>query len=223
MDIQTAQYVLGGLTAVLLAVWISALLFTWRTSARSTADDEPLPADYAAGSDGRVVRASAELPVSADELARKAARLLAQQGKLGLPLRVVDVTTDTVRFEASGPVGPHGIRSGEAHYRPVGPELAAAECSVVVRPPGRVMLRLAAGFLVLGLVAIATAVALIDAYVVHSPNPNLRAQVFQVLQAIHFVWPPFLFAGIYRGQRSAQEILARRLLDGLTHNLPYVD
>lgn len=222
MDIQTAQLVLGGLSAVLLVVWISALLFTWRTHARSATSDEPLPADYAAPVEGRVVTASAEVPANAEELARKAARVLAQ-GKLGFPVRVTEAVANTVRFETPGHVWPQTVRSGEAHYRPLGPEQTAVECSVVVRPPGKLLLRLAAVFLLLGLVAIGTAVALIDSYVVRSPDPNVRVQVFQVVQAIHFVWPPFLFAGIYRGQRSTHEFLARRLLDGLTHNLPYLD
>ena len=222
MDIQTAQFVLGGLTAILLAVWIAALVFTWRTFPRSTTGDASLPGDYAAASEGRVLSASAEVPASAEELARKAARLLAQ-GKLGLPVRVAEATADTVRFEAVGPAWPHAVRGGEAHYRPLGPELTATECSIVIRQSGSVMPRLAAVFVLVGLVAIITAVGLIDTYVVRSPDPNIRFQVFQVLQAIHFVWPPFLFAGISRGQRSAHEILARQMLDGLTHNLPYLD
>ena len=60
-------------------------------------------------------------------------------------------------------------------------------------------------------------------FVIHDPNPMMRFQVFQVLQAIHLVWPPFLFTGLYRGRRVAQEVLARQFLNGLTHNLPYLD
>lgn len=35
-------------------------------------------------------------------------------------------------------------------------------------------------------------------FVVQSPNPAVRWQVFQSLQVAHVLWPPFLFLGMYR-------------------------
>lgn len=38
-------------------------------------------------------------------------------------------------------------------------------------------------------------------WVLPSESPAVRGQVFQMLQAIHMLWPPFLLAGIARGLR----------------------
>lgn len=224
MDIQTAQFVLGGLAALLLGVWIAALVFTWQVVTRASSQGDLLPGDHIAHSPGeRALSASAsELPASAEVLAKKAARLLAQ-GKLGGLMRVAEATGSLVRFEAGLESWLQPVRRGEVHYRALGPDLTAAECSVVIRPPGVWMLWMAGLFLVLGLAAIGTAVVAVETYVVHDPDSMTRFQVFQVLQAIHLIWPPFLFCGLYRGQRSGQEAAARQLMDGLTHNLPYLD
>ena len=81
------------------------------------------------------------------------------------------------------------------------------------------MLWLGAAFQGLGLVALVAGFCLIRVYVVHDPNPEVRWQTFQMLQAGQFLWPPFLFAGLYRvGRRTVHSGL-----DLLVHNLPYQD
>ena len=42
-------------------------------------------------------------------------------------------------------------------------------------------------------------------------------QTFQMLQAIHFLWPPFLFGYLYRKWWSA----AGAALETMVHNLPH--
>ena len=41
----------------------------------------------------------------------------------------------------------------------------------------------------------------IHTYVV--PNPQIRGQTIQIVQLVHFLWPPFLFFGLRR--RMARE------------------
>jgi hypothetical protein len=43
-----------------------------------------------------------------------------------------------------------------------------------------------------------------------------------MVQVIHFLWPPFLFAGLHRSFSRMLRNLSDRLLDALAHNLPYV-
>jgi len=38
-----------------------------------------------------------------------------------------------------------------------------------------------------------------------------------MLQVVHFLWPPFLFGGLYRRGRSA----VREAFEVMIHNLPY--
>src|SRR5262249_57083096 len=77
------------------------------------------------------------------------------------------------------------------------------------------------GFLVqaLGLIALVVGFWLLEGQVVHSPNPATRIQVVQGVQVCHFLWPPFLFASLYRRPRRA----LRSAFDAFVHNLPYGD
>jgi hypothetical protein len=43
---------------------------------------------------------------------------------------------------------------------------------------------------------LATAGYVVPTFIVGSEEPAIRYQVFQTLQIIHFLWPPFLFAGL---------------------------
>lgn len=45
---------------------------------------------------------------------------------------------------------------------------------------------------------------LIWRFVVQNPNPQIRWQVFQMFQIVHFLWPPFLIYFIHRGIIKAQ-------------------
>lgn len=58
---------------------------------------------------------------------------------------------------------------------------------------------------------------MIYTYVASSPNPATRWQTLQMLQAVHFLWPPFLFGALYR--RGVKEVVAQ--LEALVHNLPF--
>jgi hypothetical protein len=57
---------------------------------------------------------------------------------------------------------------------------------------------------------------LVRTHLVTSPDPATRMQTLQMLQIVHFLWPPFLFGGLYRAGRGA----LRANLDTLLHNLP---
>jgi hypothetical protein len=81
----------------------------------------------------------------------------------------------------------------------------------------RWLLALGRVFLLLGLAALGVGFWLIRTYVVPNADPAVRGQTFQMLQAVHFLWPPFLFGGLYRFQHHA----IRAAMDTFVHNLPY--
>lgn len=49
-------------------------------------------------------------------------------------------------------------------------------------------------------------------FVVQSPNPSVRWQVFQTLQIGHALWPPFLFIAFYRMGRRQSKIFMENLI-----------
>jgi len=72
-------------------------------------------------------------------------------------------------------------------------------------------------FQVLGLIAIVVGYWAIATYVIPSPDPGVRWQAVQMVQAVHFLWPPFLFGARYR--RSVREVTAQ--FQALANNLPF--
>jgi hypothetical protein len=72
-------------------------------------------------------------------------------------------------------------------------------------------------FLALGLLTLVGLFWFLYRYVATNPDPGIRWQTVQMIQAVHFLWPPFLFAHLYRRVGRA----VRAGVDGLVHNLPY--
>ena len=62
----------------------------------------------------------------------------------------------------------------------------------------------------LGLAAILIGFWLIGTYVVPNPNPAIRGQTFQMLQVVHFLWPPFLFGWLHRLRYTAVQSASTR-------------
>jgi hypothetical protein len=86
-------------------------------------------------------------------------------------------------------------------------------------PQGRVLLVLGAVFQLLGLIALVGGFFAIVTWVVPNPDPGVRAQSVQMMQVVHFLWPPFLLGGLYRMRRRT--VQAR--FEILVNNLPYCD
>lgn len=84
-------------------------------------------------------------------------------------------------------------------------------------PSGRGLLALGWIFVALGLAALAALAWLEFRFVLPSPNSRTRIQSVQMIQAVHFIWPPFLFA--YLSRRTGCH--ARYAIDELARQLPY--
>jgi hypothetical protein len=218
MTIEAAQIVLATITAVGFIVWLVGLQILVTAARVGKAanlpnDDlnEPASEEWLTG--------SAEVEGQPASLVKRAAALLAKHGPGYLvPLKIVACTDDHLAFERLDSVaaGPHWFRRGELRFTPRGRDRTRIDY-VVERVAARWLLWLGALFLFLGLVALIAGSWVVYALVVSSPDPGTRWQTFQMLQAVHFLWPPFLFAAVYRrGVRSV-----RATFDALIHNLPY--
>jgi hypothetical protein len=222
MDQQTAQWVLYAITVAAGVAWMAGLRFLVRSVRISQSGhsreisrfgEEPPPANVMVG--------TAEVEGMAESLSSKAASILAGDASRFGCVKIVERTNDCLRFEASPsatatPPAAQCLRGGQLRFTPVEHNRTRIDYGIDVSA-GRGLLWGGAIFVVLGLIAVLVGYAAIQTWVVPNPHVAVRAQIFQMFQVAHFLWPPFLFGGIYRRQRSA----VRKGFDALIHNLPY--
>jgi hypothetical protein len=108
------------------------------------------------------------------------------------------------------------VRRGEILFTSAGMDRTKVEYRIELSR-GQGLLLAGRILLVLGLMALVGGFWLIRTYVVPNPNPGIRGQVVQMVQVVHFLWPPFLFGGLYRMRIKA----IRNAFDAFIHNLPY--
>lgn len=220
MDPETAQIVLVALTVVGVVVWLAGLQFlsgSYRAvKALQPAEAplaEPLVTDVPAPPSGSRLAGSAEVDGQASGLAGKAASILATGNQFG-SIKIIEKTNERIIFERLG--SGRWFQRGELHFTAVGQGRSrvdwAAELSNVSW-----LLWLGGLFQVLGLIALVVGSWAIYTYVVPSPDPAVRSQAVQMVQAVHFLWPPFLLGSLYR--RGPKEVTAQ--FEALTHNLPF--
>jgi len=211
--------VLYGITAIGAVVWCFSFRFLLnsRRARRPAASDrfsitKPTP--------DNVIQGSAEVEGGAGELAAKAAASLA----MGLghqigPLKILDQSDDRVVFEGprrGGNSPGQIIRKGEIRFRRSSRGRTDINYEVEISR-GRWLLFGGAIFQLLGLVALAVGFLTLHLFVIQNQDPEVRWQTVQMVQVVHFLWPPFLFGGLYRGHRRA----VSTAFDTLVHNLPY--
>jgi hypothetical protein len=222
MNAETAQIVLGGITALGAVVWLLGLQFVLATRRLMQASRrDPDSADAWSEFTAHCLAGSAEVDGQPGELSARAASVLVREALSPLgPLKVIERTDDRVRFEriGSGTAGQPAawFRQGELWFTPLGQGRTRVEWAVELARTGW-LLRLAGVFLAAGLVALSVGFWVIYTYVVSSPDPAVRWQTLQMLQVSHLLWPPFLFAALHR--RGRQEVAAR--FEALAHNLPH--
>jgi hypothetical protein len=225
MSPEAAQIALWVILAVGAVVWLAGLQFLLASRRRRAAPQEALGEGALAG-EGREgwLSGSAEVDGEAIALASRAASALAKGSPYTFgPVKILEKTDDLIRFErVGGDVGhqPGGqlFRRGELRFTPLRPGRTRIEWAV---EPARLRFLLWLGglFLALGLLALVGGGWAIATYVVSDPDPAVRGQTFQMLQAVHFLWPPFLCGGLYR--RLSR--VAPAQLEALVHNLPFYD
>ena len=223
MTTETAQLVLAAIAGVGFIVWLAGLQFLFasaragKTETPATSDlHEPLPENWMVG--------SAEVEGQRAALAKRAAGLLVKQGPSSFgPIKIVEANDDRVVFERVGPMAGNAqqgcwLRRGEMRFLQQGRERTRIDYAVE-RAPLRWLLWLGGLFQILGLAALVVGSWLIMTLVIPSPDPRIRWQTIQMAQVVHFLWPPFLLAYLYR--RAIRSV--RATFEALVHNLPYAE
>ena len=222
MSVETAETIVYAVAGIGIVVWFAGLRFMMSAARlprvmRDTATENfdatgPLPEN--------VVADSAEVAGNAAELARKAASLLASRmlGQMG-QLKILEADDEHVVFDGMDHALPHqGVGRGQLRFTSVSANQSTVTYAVVASG-GKGLLIGGVVCVVLGALALSVGFWLITIYVVAHPNPGVRGQACQMVQTVHFLWPPFLFGSLYRRRYT----VVRNTLDAFIHNLPYCD
>ena len=226
MDETTARIILYAITAAGVVVWFAGLRFVnaacrvRRVARNSTAERFELTAPPAEN----LVFGSVELQGEPATLLPKLTSILVKEnaGPVG-QLKITQQTENLVAFEGTGPEAADGqsgqyVRRGQLRFSRLADRRTCVDYAVEVCG-GRGLLLGAVALLILGVTALVVGFVVINTYVVPHQDPNVRGQTFQMLQVVHFLWPPFLLGARYRRRYST--VQAR--FDTLIHNLPYYE
>lgn len=198
MDPQAAAYWLDVIAAVGTAVWLLGVWFTKRTQALL---QEPAV--------GEIVVA-----IAPRALLQRVSTTIAE-ARTGSPFAncVLDAASD-IELRWHSDRGPH------AHRGVVRIAADGGGARVDYGVTGNsTMLRGAWIAITIGALVVPGLYLLLHAVALPSENPGLRAQVLQMGQCVHALWPPFLLAGLARGMRKA----VRNELERTLRNAPFLD
>jgi hypothetical protein len=222
MNLDAAQIIFYAITAVMVVVWLCALQFMLNTTRRqkTAAEQQQELQQLGATAPENLLAGSAELNGSPGELAGKAAAFLAKQDPMTLgQVKILEQTSDRLIFEGMPNLGSRAgqlFTRGELRFTSIAQNRTRVDYAVEV-PPRSWLLSCGWLFIGLGLLAIVAGFALMQFFVLDAANPGLRWQSVQMIHASHFIWPPFLFGGLYRKFRTH----VRTTFEALVHNLPY--
>jgi hypothetical protein len=163
------------------------------------------------------------------ELSEKLAAVLSRNGLAGYLVRIASRSDRELVFDVLGPAGmpmagglggapPRGIKRGWVQFEPAGTNQTHAEYFLET-PAGAGLIIGGGVFVCLGLAALAGGFFLSQKYVI--PDPRFRDQIFQMAQAVHFLWPPFMFGGVLKRLRSALPISLATMIQNLPHMNAY--
>jgi hypothetical protein len=223
MTVESAETLLYVITAAGALAWLAGLQFTLRSfpGIASRRDDSMQPLEEEEKRRVDWIYNSADVKGQPTELVSRATAALVA-GAIGIgPVKILETGDDRIVFEGvaynpSRNQMPVTIGHGQLRFVPLGPDQTSVQCVVQVSGM-RWMLWVALGIQCLGLIALIAGFWLIYALAAHNPNPEVRWQTFQMLQTVHFLWPPFMFAGMFRYGRKT----IRNGLELFVHNLPY--
>ena len=220
METETAQFVLIAIAAVGAIVWLISLQFLLSTFRHDRERFKQTAEVVDLGeTTPHMVAGTVEVDGQPAELSVKAAAVLAKGLAGWTPFKILERTDQRLIFEniTSNVNQPgHFLREGQLRFFPAGSGRTRIDYAIGLKAGGG-MLWLAMAFQGLGLAALVGGFLLLWFLVVPDPNPAVRIQVVQMVQAVHFLWPPFLVGALYRRGRTT----VVNALDLLVSNLPY--
>ncbi len=227
MSAEMARIVFFAIAAVMWVVWYIGTRFALSRLRPGRAEPGP-PADTADSEVADAITGEAIIEGEAEAVSKKLAEQLVSAAGAGGAgaVRITERTPQRIVFEvgpgtASRRGGGHAgqaIDSGLIEIDPEGDRLRV-RYAVSVKRFARIMriVTYAVCFGYGGLVIVIVPL-LIWMFVVGSAKEAVRWQVFQALQMVHGVWPPFLVGAIAGLRRRA----AARFFDNLLANASYI-
>jgi hypothetical protein len=213
MSAETAQTILFTITAVATVIWFVGLWFlvaSCRTGRTEQPADhfrhfEQVPQQYMLG--------TVEVGGQPGSLVEKLDALLVRHTSGSV--KILEKTKDRLAFEWLGPVRARAQpQLGQLRFTSLGSGRTRIDYAIEITA-FRWLLWLGGLFLALGLAALVGGGWVIYEYCLPSPEPQTRAQAIQIAQVAHFLWPPFLFCGLYRQKKrlvkEGFEMLLRNL------------
>ena len=195
MDRDTAEIVFWLLMGLAFLVWAADLVMVLLIAPRREEGGRQFQAMGDWDPDGEVV-----VDGPPDAVGRAILRALRQSalGMVGAGYRAVEQTDRLLRVEKIGALvcnQPLGLYFDRAEFRLERAGEGRTRVAYVLSDDRirRLFYRIGLG-LVLGLAlpALIAICVVIDQFVIRDEDPNVRWQVLQSLQAIHFLWPPLL-------------------------------
>lgn len=199
MSAALAQSILFTVAAVATVIWVFGLWFLV-SSARMGI---PEPSTDHFGQIEQVpkhaILGSVEVDGQPNVLVEKLGVLLVRQAPSSV--KIVEKTRDRLAFELIAPMrGAMLPQRGQLYFTSLGSGRSRIDYAIEL-PFLRWLLRLGGLFLALGLIALVVGGWVIYEYCLPSPEAAIRTQAIQIAQVAHFLWPPFLFGGLYRQKR----------------------
>ena len=223
-EMQHAQLLLYLITTIAAVVWLLGIYFLVQ-SARITRNPPGNLYDLEQSSAENVIVGNVEVAGNSAELTAHALSQIAknQTGGLGT-LCILEAADNQVTFQGvggqlSGGFLSRNIRRGELFFSAVAAGRTRIDYALVIANSLRILLVIGGVISVVGLLAIVAGFALISAFVLPDATPGVRWQTLQMMQVIHFLWPPFLCGGLYRRQFSG----IKSGIEAFLRNLPYLN
>ena len=232
MSSETAEIVFYSISAAAGGFWLIGLLFMRTTTRRcrtsrfglDTADvaDPFFSQDQDEG--GFRLSGSVEVDDAPDVLIARATRYLTRGDSLLGPVRIEEKTDRRLVITSVGvasrnqrnTAGVCVVRTAVIEFQPIGGGRTRVSYEAGLRGVGA-LLWAGWGVVILGAATIMIGGWLIATLVLPSEDPSIRTQSIQMVQAVHFLWPPFLFGGLARLRRRAAGESLTAMIQNLQH------
>lgn len=224
MSTETAQLIIIGIAGVALVVWIISVIVVrnatkWKRPAEVMGSESEQNTEVV--SEDMYARSVVIEGDSRDLLERATAQIVREALSPFGTLKIVNKTSDTIEFEQIGgnfaaQQMQRWFKRAKLQFTSMGGNQTQVEYALELSSY-RWMLVLAMIFQILGIIAIGIGAWLLLTYVATDVRPGVRGQSFQMIQCVHFLWPPFLFGMLYSRGRKA--VVGQ--FDAFVHNLPY--